>query len=989
MVQRTLGNLPYISLNSLSVDGFANHVEIDLEREGNLAQESECSIFVGFPVKFLLGEASKILSFEVSGDVNLVGGNFNIYMTDAINANFMYKFTQTTTPGVVTSVIAATTIEGSNASHIIELSNANGGVFNFSLQSGTADVGTDVSLTPILPVGFTLLNGLLTVPAGFRSFPILVVSNGDTTQEPDETYTLTVGDKSAIGTVINDDAAPIMAQVSTVSESTAVEGAQNTHTIQLTNGYGANNIQFSVVLSGDTASAEDILSVSFTNNVTLLNGLLNIPVGESTFDIVIGSVDDQLIEGTETYRISVGGIIAQGTITDNDEIVQSTSVVSSVYIASSLPELARHYWTVTLDAATTASQTFTFVSGGTAVEGVDFATIDDTKFTDGVTRVGNDINVPTGVITFSYAMDVNNLNADKTVSFTIGGHSSTTDSGVVTLQDLSPAVVSSVASPSISELSPISIAVELNKATLSAQVFPASIGGSAVLGVDYTSPPTFSNGVTYAPTGPTTGNLNVPIGVSIFNLLSNANNVVGDKTINVTVGGVTGIATIVDVSAVAVVALSPTVQEAPYALLTAPQKAAVGASGGYAMVTAENTNGANSDNYAIYSSTDGINYALALDNQPYNSYADLQGTISRDHRIVTLGNLNGITTSTANALGLIKDQDGQLEFVQIKNVASYTDFGDTSIIANLGVGALDSPPIEIRSYLEFKRLYLLNNYGVVNTLRSLTDTVYYKIVPKLGATELQTVANVAPQTITFAGRANKPLPPRFMTFTDWYGDPHTFPTTQEFNSGRCSIAIATADRTAEATSSSFWEPSGLTEATVTYWADVYVDGVLKRTIQFENMYGWAYTYFEWDRATDQLHGLTDYQFYSKRGAIESVRNIVSVDHGVTSGMPVQNVSTVVASMSGADLLIDVTMAAATTINQAVNIELLGTLVTDGAYTGAMTANNNVMPYMTHADLPIGTASFRLTIPTTAAGKTVSAKVGALDYSVITSNQVST
>ncbi|WP_162674719.1 hypothetical protein, partial [Vibrio variabilis] len=63
----------------------------------------------------------------------------------------------------------------------------------------------------------------------------------------------------------------------------------------------------------------DTASISFTNNVTLVDGNLNVPVGVTTFDIILPTVDDELVEPTETYTLSVDGVDATGSILDNDK----------------------------------------------------------------------------------------------------------------------------------------------------------------------------------------------------------------------------------------------------------------------------------------------------------------------------------------------------------------------------------------------------------------------------------------------------------------------------------------------------------------------------------------------------------------------------------------------------------------------------------------------------------------------------------------------
>src|SRR5207248_2383831 len=81
---------------------------------------------------------------------------------------------------------------------------ANGPVtVNFATANGTATAGSD----------YVARTGTLTFPAGTTTQPIAVTINGDTTVEPNETFTITLSapqgatlaDASGTGTIVNDD----------------------------------------------------------------------------------------------------------------------------------------------------------------------------------------------------------------------------------------------------------------------------------------------------------------------------------------------------------------------------------------------------------------------------------------------------------------------------------------------------------------------------------------------------------------------------------------------------------------------------------------------------------------------------------------------------------------------------------------------------------------------------------------------------------------
>jgi hypothetical protein len=62
----------------------------------------------------------------------------------------------------------------------------------------------------------------------------------------------------------------------------------------------------------------DIANITFSDGVTLVGNNLNVPAGVTTFDIILPTVDDSLVELEETYTLSVDGVQSTGTIIDND-----------------------------------------------------------------------------------------------------------------------------------------------------------------------------------------------------------------------------------------------------------------------------------------------------------------------------------------------------------------------------------------------------------------------------------------------------------------------------------------------------------------------------------------------------------------------------------------------------------------------------------------------------------------------------------------------
>jgi hypothetical protein len=61
-------------------------------------------------------------------------------------------------------------------------------------------------------------------------------------------------------------------------------------------------------------------NVTFTNGVTYdsLTGKITVPAGVTVFEVNVKTIDDAIIENTETLTVSVGTSSAVGYILDND-----------------------------------------------------------------------------------------------------------------------------------------------------------------------------------------------------------------------------------------------------------------------------------------------------------------------------------------------------------------------------------------------------------------------------------------------------------------------------------------------------------------------------------------------------------------------------------------------------------------------------------------------------------------------------------------------
>ncbi|EGQ8145749.1 tandem-95 repeat protein [Vibrio parahaemolyticus] len=119
--------------------------------------------------------------------------------------------------------------------------------------------------------------------------------------------------------------------VRSITGVTVVEGDDVTFSVSLNNATDQTvKYQVDFFAEGSSTSSQDIdlSNATFTNGVKYLGGYLIVPAGVNGFDITIPSIDDQLVESTESLVIKVGDVSGVGYIDDNDvpPTVQSNEI---------------------------------------------------------------------------------------------------------------------------------------------------------------------------------------------------------------------------------------------------------------------------------------------------------------------------------------------------------------------------------------------------------------------------------------------------------------------------------------------------------------------------------------------------------------------------------------------------------------------------------------------------------------------------------------
>ena len=560
--------------------------------------------------------------------------------------------------------------EGANLVHLVTLSNASADISTFAFNLGGGTAGTADYGSPVFSNGVTLSNGVLTVPAGVTSFTVTIPTTADAIYESNETLNLNVGGVNAVGTIIDNDTAPT---VLSVTNDSKVEGTDLVHTVTLSNASDTTT-SFALTLAGNTASAADFGTATFSHGVTLSNGNLLVPAGVTSFTITIPTVVDSVHEADETIDLSVGGVGAVGTIVDNDAVpsVQSISNASTT-------EGGDLVHTVTLTNASDTNTSLTYTLAGNTASAADFGT---TTFSNGVTLSNGNLIVPAGVTSFTITIPtVDDVIAEpsETVNLSVGGVNA-----VGTIQDNDAVSIVSVSNDSKVEGTDLVHTVTLSNVSSTVSSFAFSLAGDTASATDFGAP-VFSNGVTLS-----NGNLLVPAGVSSFTItVPTVNDTLheADEIINLSVGGVNAVGTILDNDAV------PTVVG-----VTNDSKI----EGNDLVHTVTLSNASNTTTSLAYSLSDGSTTAADHGNASFSNGVTLVGgnlivpagvtsfTITiptvDDNIAEPSENLN-LSVGGVNAVGTILDNDNAPFVVAIEN-PSVTEGGN--LIYNVGLSNASS-----------------------------------------------------------------------------------------------------------------------------------------------------------------------------------------------------------------------------------------------------------------------------------------------------------
>ena len=277
-------------------------------------------------LNFAVGETTKTVTVPVQGDTrDEANETFELGLSDPFNATV----TTNSATGTITdddplpalSIADASQAEGDSGTRNLQ----------FSVQLSAAS-GRDITVAYATSDGsattadsdYNAANGTLTFAAGETQKTIDVAIVGDTRNEADETFEVTLSNPAqatldqatATGTIQNDEGLPTLS----VADVSVAEGNSGTTAMTFT-------VELSAV-SGQTVTADyaTVEATATDADFVAATGQISIPAGQSTATIEISVQGDRLDEVDETFDLVLSNPgnaaledgRATGTIVDDD-----------------------------------------------------------------------------------------------------------------------------------------------------------------------------------------------------------------------------------------------------------------------------------------------------------------------------------------------------------------------------------------------------------------------------------------------------------------------------------------------------------------------------------------------------------------------------------------------------------------------------------------------------------------------------------------------
>ncbi|HYW74425.1 MAG TPA: Calx-beta domain-containing protein, partial [Pyrinomonadaceae bacterium] len=382
--QETAGT---VSIAVTRTNGSAGAVSVNYATGGGTATPGQDYTAKSGKLDFADGETAKTISIDILDDsVSEPTEDFNITLSSPTGGatlgaqktiDIIIGDNDTPTVSINDIQVAEGNSGTTNATFTVSLNRP-------SYKVTSVDFATDSSGTATPGVDFQPVSGTVTFAIGETSKPVTVLVNGDTTQEPNETFVVKLSNNVGVvqgvltgtGTIIDDDTPTVSINDVQVTEGNSGTTSA-TFTVSLNRpSFKVTSVDFATDTSGTATPGVDFQPVS---------GTVTFAIGETSKPVTVLVNGDTTHEPNETFGVKLsnnvgvlpGAFSGTGTIIDDDT---PTVSINDIQVAEGNSGTTNATFTVSLDrpAFKVVSVDFATDSSGTATPGVDFQPVNGT-----------------------------------------------------------------------------------------------------------------------------------------------------------------------------------------------------------------------------------------------------------------------------------------------------------------------------------------------------------------------------------------------------------------------------------------------------------------------------------------------------------------------------------------------------------------------------------------------------------------------------------
>ncbi len=391
-------------------------ISIPINDDGIVENAENFNVGLTGPV---VGNSSVVLGPTVAGTINITD---NDSATISVMPSVVSVTEGTVGPGTANVTISMSALSSQDVT------------VPYSTADGTALAASD----------YTAVTSSVIISAGSSTVVVPITITTDSTVEPDETLTVSLGAASGHPSITVGAAS--VTTISITDDDSATVSVSNPNVTVAEGGVAVFTLTQSALSASDT-----VISYAFTAGTALAadvtgttSGLATIGIGQSTAVVSISTFNDTIVEQVEAFTVALSKVsgeasvslstpVATATITDSDTAllrIFAADSSPSQSVPESVGNAQRFY--LSLTAASSTATTVTYNVSGDATSGTDYGAI------------ATEAIIPAGTTSFPISVSISEdtiVENSETISLSLSASSNSSITIVPTLSSVASAII--------------------------------------------------------------------------------------------------------------------------------------------------------------------------------------------------------------------------------------------------------------------------------------------------------------------------------------------------------------------------------------------------------------------------------------------------------------------------------------------------------------------------------------------------------------------